>query len=523
MMSEYEYDQPSDDGKVLEKDAALRLALSRLASEFSRESMLSLQRFFGSRHAPIISTGSLKLDLALGTGGLPKGRVVEIYGWEASGKTTLALHIIKEAQKRGGYCAYVDVENALDPSLAESIGVNTEDLLISHLESAESSLSVVDTLIKSGAIDVIVVDSVLRPVLQCSLGHGAAWETEMMSEYEYDQPSDDGKVLEKDAALRLALSRLASEFSRESMLSLQRFFGSRHAPIISTGSLKLDLALGTGGLPKGRVVEIYGWEASGKTTLALHIIKEAQKRGGYCAYVDVENALDPSLAESIGVNTEDLLISHLESAESSLSVVDTLIKSGAIDVIVVDSVAALVPQSELDSVIDGTRPKGQSRLMTQALRKIHSSLCQSQTLLIFINQVRSRPCEGFGNANEVTCGGNALKFYAAVRMRTMKTGLLRNEDEITGVSVSVQIVKNKLAPAMKKAELEIIFGKGITSEAEVLEMACTHGVISKMGDGYYIEGEVLKDEEEAEKYLAENHEVLEKVVSILRSQLFERT
>ncbi|XP_026412316.1 DNA repair protein recA homolog 2, mitochondrial-like isoform X2 [Papaver somniferum] len=345
---------------------------------------------------------------------------------------------------------------------------------------------------------------------------------EMMSEFEYERPADDGEVLEKDAALHLAVTQLSSEFGTGSMLSLRRFFGSRHAQVIPTGSLKLDLALGIGGLPKGRIIEIFGQEASGKTTLALHVIKEAQKLGGYCAYVDVENALDPSLAESIGVNTEDLLVSHLESAESSLSVVDTLIKSGSIDVIVVDSVAALVPQSELDSVVDGPLPKSQSRLMTQALRKIHSSLGRSQTVLIFINQVRYKPSDCFGHATQVTCGGSAMKFYPAVRMKTMKAGLLRNEDEITGVSICVQVVKNKLAPAMKKAELEISFGKGITSEAEVLEMACTHGVISKMIDGYYIEGKLLKDKQEAEKYLAENDEVLDKLVGALRSQLFER-
>ncbi|KAI3951428.1 hypothetical protein MKW92_035324 [Papaver armeniacum] len=335
---------------------------------------------------------------------------------------------------------------------------------------------------------------------------------EMMSEFEYERPVDDCEVMEKEAALHLAVAQLSSEFGTGSMLSLRRFFGSRHAQVIPTGSLKLDMALGIGGLPKGRIIEIFGQEASGKTTLALHVIKEAQKLGGYCAYVDVENALDPLLAESIGVNTEDLLV----------SVVDTLIKSGSIDVIVVDSVAALVPQSELDSVVDGPLPKSQSRLMTQALRKIHSSLGRSQTVLIFINQVRYKPSDCFGQATQVTCGGSAMKFYPAVRMKTMKAGLLRNEDEITGVSICVQVVKNKLAPAMKKAELEISFGKGIISEAEVLEMACTHGVISKMIDGYYIEGKLLKDKQEAEKYLAENNEVLDKLVGALRSQLFER-
>ncbi|XP_010269651.1 PREDICTED: DNA repair protein recA homolog 2, mitochondrial isoform X2 [Nelumbo nucifera] len=343
------------------------------------------------------------------------------------------------------------------------------------------------------------------------------------SEYGCDEPHDDDKAMEKDAALRSALFRLAGDFDKESMLSMQRFFGSRYAPTISTGSLKLDLALGIGGLPKGRIVEIYGQEASGKTTLALHIIKEAQKRGGHCAYLDVENAMDPSLAESIGVNMDSFLIARPISAEKSLSVVNTLVKSGSLDVIVVDSVAALVPQCELDSSIDVSFPDIQSRLMTLALRKIHSSLCQSQTLLVFTNQVRSnlKPCHGFVHANEVTCGGNALKFYAAVRMRITRRGLLKMENEITGLGVSVQVVKNKLAPAMKRAELEIRFGSGICCESEVLEIACQHGLILKEENGYRIEGKVFNDKQEAERYLAENVGVLDKIVTILRKQLFK--
>ncbi|KAJ9695936.1 hypothetical protein PVL29_011077 [Vitis rotundifolia] len=250
-------------------------------------------------------------------------------------------------------------------------------------------------------------------------------------EIECDEYGNDVKAAEKDTALRLAISRLAGDFGRESMLSVQRFFVSRHAPVISTGSLKLDLALGIGGLPKGRIVEIYGREASGKTTLALHIIKEAQKLGGYCAYLDVENAMNPSFAESMGINVDNLLISPPDSAENLLSMVNTLTKSGSMDVIVVDSVAALVPQHELDVVIGGTYQDVQSQIMAQALRKIHYSLCRSETLIIFVNQVRSglKSSHGFGCLDEVTCGGNALRFYAAVRLRVMRTGLLKTEDK----------------------------------------------------------------------------------------------
>ncbi|KAB1222385.1 hypothetical protein CJ030_MR2G005201 [Morella rubra] len=345
-----------------------------------------------------------------------------------------------------------------------------------------------------------------------------------VSEFECDELHDDVKATEKDTALRLALSRLSGDFGRESMLSLQWFFGSRRAPVIPTGSLKLDMALGVGGLPKGRIVEIYGREASGKTTLALHIIKEAQKLGGCCAYLDVENAMDPSLAESMGVNTENLLLSRPSSAENLLSMVNTLTRTGALDVIVVDSVAALVPQCEIDQMIGGAFKDVQSRIMTQALRKIHYSLCHSQTLIVFVNQVRSSPKSGqsFGRVDEVTCGGNALQFYAAVRLKMMRKGLLKTKDKVTGLGVCVQVVKNNLAPAMKKAELEIQFGRGFCRESEVLELACEQGIVVKEGSSYLIEGDVFSGKLEAEHYLAENDEILDKIVMILRRQLVER-
>ncbi|TYJ12392.1 hypothetical protein E1A91_A11G346500v1 [Gossypium mustelinum] len=344
------------------------------------------------------------------------------------------------------------------------------------------------------------------------------------SEFQFDEFRDDNKEIKKDGALRDALSQLSGDFGRESMLSLQRFFRSRHTPVISTGSLKLDLALGIGGLPKGRMVEIYGREASGKTTLALHIIKEAQKRGGYCAYFDVENAMDPSLAEAIGVNTQNLLISLPDCAENLLCAVDTLTKSGSVDVIVVDSVAALVPQCEIDGSIGDNKRDVQARIMTQALRKISSSLCRSNTLILFLNQVRynSKQSQAFGHMDEVTCGGNALKFYSAIRLRMIRTGLLKNEDKVTGLGVCVQVVKNKLAPVMQKAELGIQFGRGFCRESEVLELACEYGIINKEGSNYYIEGKIFSGKQEAERYLAEKDGVLENIAMALRTILFER-
>ncbi|CAH9102731.1 unnamed protein product [Cuscuta europaea] len=349
-------------------------------------------------------------------------------------------------------------------------------------------------------------------------------------EFEYDEiisnNNNNAKVLEKDTALRSALSHLACDNGTESMLSLHRFFGARCAPVISTGSINLDQALGIGGLPKGRIVEIYGQEASGKTTLALHVIKEAQKLGGYCAYLDVENAMDPLFAEAIGVNTNNLLISQPDSAENLLSVVDTLTKSASVDVIVVDSVAALIPQLEIDACIGDSYKDVQSKIMTRALRKIHYSLCNSSALIIFINQVRSKvkqPSKSFGCAEEVTCGGNALPFYAAVRLRLIRKELLKANDTIIGLGISVQVVKNKLAHGAKSnAEVRLKFGKGICNEIEALELGCECGVILQEGNGYFIEGEVLNSKEEAEAYLAENGVVLDSVIKSLRTHLFRR-
>ncbi|XP_057722848.1 DNA repair protein recA homolog 2, mitochondrial-like isoform X1 [Arachis stenosperma] len=354
----------------------------------------------------------------------------------------------------------------------------------------------------------------------CSLSPAVSTEA---SDLEFEVIHDDVKATEKDDALRLAVSQLANEFSEESMLSLQKFFGVRRAQVISTGSLKLDIALGMGGLPKGRIVEIYGREAAGKTTLALQVIKEAQKHGGYCAYLDVENALDASLVESIGVNTGKLLVSHPDCAENVLSMVDTLTKSGAVDVIVVDSVAALLPKRELDQLGVSTKLDLQPRLMTQALRKIQYSLSHSQTLIIFVNQIRFSPksAKGCGPAEEVTCGGNALRFYAAVRLRLSRMGLIKTDDKVEGLRVCVQVAKNKLAPAaLKKAELGIKFGGGFCHEAEVLDLACEHGMIVKDEESYLIEGNTFDTRKAAEVYLAEDDRVFDKLVMDLRRLYF---
>uniref|UniRef100_A0ACD5WKX5 Uncharacterized protein n=1 Tax=Avena sativa TaxID=4498 RepID=A0ACD5WKX5_AVESA len=352
-------------------------------------------------------------------------------------------------------------------------------------------------------------------------GHEAV-SCQLQLDYESDPPLDDGKTLEKESTLNGAVSQLASDFDRDSNLCLERFSQTRRASVISTGSLKLDLALGIGGLPKGRMVEIFGKESSGKTTLALHVAKEAQKKGGYCAYIDAENAFNPLVAEAIGVDIDKLLIAQPDSAENSLSIVNTLV-GGSVDVVVVDSVAALLPKCELEGEIHMKFADLQSRLMTRALRKIQYTLSRSETLIIFVNQVRRRRDRSSGLYKEVTCGGNALGFYSAVRMRTSRRKLRYSDDKATGIGISVEIIKNKLAPAtLKEAGIDMRFGKGICYESEILEMASSHGVIMKEGCGYWINGEFLTDKPEAEKFLLENDAVADDICSKMRSELFER-
>ncbi|KAI0498124.1 hypothetical protein KFK09_021365 [Dendrobium nobile] len=328
-------------------------------------------------------------------------------------------------------------------------------------------------------------------------------------EYERDQQWDVGKVEEKNATLHLALSQLVVDFDRDSNLSMRRFFSTRWAPVIPTGSLKLDQALGIGGLPKVIMV-------------LLLLIMTLFSLTGYCAYLAVENLIDPSLVEAMGIDTENLLVARPNSAENTLSIVNTLVNSRSVDVIVVDSVAALVPECELLGMIDSKSVDMQSQLMTQALRKIQHSLCLSQALVIFVNQVRMKSSKGFDEANEVTCGGNALKFYAAVRMRITRKELLHCQDKITGIGISIEIIKNKMAPALKKVDLEIEFGRGFRSEAEILAMALDHGIIIRKGGGYWIKRKFFKHKQEVECFLAENSDVTEELVNRLKNQLFEK-
>ncbi|KAL8093917.1 DNA repair protein recA homolog 3, mitochondrial-like [Apium graveolens] len=335
--------------------------------------------------------------------------------------------------------------------------------------------------------------------------------------------SDSGEenMSKKDLALKQALDQITTSFGKGSIMWLGRSVSPKEVPVISTGSFTLDLALGIGGFPKGRVVEIYGPEASGKTTLALHVIAEAQKQGGYCVFVDAEHALDPALAKAIGVNTENLLLSQPDCGEQALSLVDTIIRSGSVDVVVVDSVAALVPKSELDGEMGDAHMAMQARLMSQALRKLSHSLSMSQTILIFINQVRAKLSTfTFGGPTEVTCGGNALKFYASMRLNIRRTGLVKKGEETVGSQVTVKIVKNKHAPPFRTAQFELEFGKGISQEAEILELGCKHKFITKAGNAYYnLNGKSFCGKDAIKRFLAEDQDAKEELMMKLREKL----
>nr|CAD1819980.1 unnamed protein product [Ananas comosus var. bracteatus] len=341
--------------------------------------------------------------------------------------------------------------------------------------------------------------------------------------------SDEGDIgweglSQKDLALQQALDQITTTFGKGSIMWLGRSHAPREVPVVSTGSFALDIALGIGGLPKGRVTEIYGPEASGKTTLALHVIAEAQKNGGYCAFVDAEHALDPTLAESIGVKTENLLLSQPDCGEQALSLVDTLVRSGSVDVVVVDSVAALVPKSELDGDMGDAHVALQARLMSQALRKLSHSLSLSETILIFVNQVRAKLSTfgGFGGPTEVTCGGNALKFYASVRLNTKRIGLVKKGEEVVGTQIQVKIVKNKHAPPFKTVQLELEFGKGISRDSEIIELGCKHKFIMKAGTSFYsLNGQNFHGKDAIKQYFAENEAAREALQVKLREKMMQ--
>ncbi len=310
--------------------------------------------------------------------------------------------------------------------------------------------------------------------------------------------------MDKDKALDAALSQIEKAFGKGSIMRLGQ--DNAHADIeaISTGSLGLDLALGIGGMPRGRIVEIYGPESSGKTTLALSVIAQAQKKGGTCAFIDAEHALDPSYAKKIGVDIENLLISQPDAGEQALEITDTLVRSGAVDVLVVDSVAALVPKAELEGEMGDSHMGLQARLMSQALRKLTSTIARSNTLVIFINQIRMKIGVMFGNP-ETTTGGNALKFYASVRIDIRSIGKLKDKEDIIGSQTRVKIVKNKVAPPFKVIDFDIMYGEGISKTGELLDLGIKANIVEKSGSWFAYNGDKLGQGRENAKIFLKEH------------------
>ena len=321
--------------------------------------------------------------------------------------------------------------------------------------------------------------------------------------------------MDKSKALDAALSQIERHFGKGSIMRL----GKRERvdiDTISSGSLGLDIALGIGGLPRGRVVEIYGPESSGKTTLALHAIAEAQKKGGTCAFVDAEHALDPIYARKLGVNIDDLLISQPDAGEQALEIADTLVRSGAVDILVIDSVAALVPRAELDGEMGDVQPGSQARLMSQALRKLTSSISRSNTMVIFINQIRMKIGVMYGSP-ETTSGGNALKFYASVRLDIRRIGAIKDRDEVVGNQTRVKVVKNKLAPPFKQVEFDIMYGEGVSKMGELVDLGVKAGVVEKSGSWFsYDSQRIGQGRENAKIFLKQNPEVAARIEAAVR-------
>jgi recombination protein RecA len=331
------------------------------------------------------------------------------------------------------------------------------------------------------------------------------------------EPMERAGSADRQKALDAALTQIERSFGKGSIMKLGKGENPVEIETISTGSLSLDIALGVGGLPRGRIVEIYGPESSGKTTLALHVIAEAQRQGGSCAFIDAEHALDPSYAKKLGVNIENLLISQPDTGEQALEITDTLVRSGALDVLVVDSVAALVPRAELEGEMGDSHMGLQARLMSQALRKLTASISKSRCMVIFINQIRQKIGVMFGNP-ETTTGGNALKFYASVRLDIRRIGAIKEKETVVGNQTRVKVVKNKLAPPFRVVEFDIMYGEGISLTGELLDLGVQAGVVEKSGAWLSYDGQRIgQGKENARQYLKDHPEVAGAIARQIRA------
>ena len=323
----------------------------------------------------------------------------------------------------------------------------------------------------------------------------------------------------KTKALSAALSQIEKQFGKGSIMRMGDGSVAEDLQVISTGSLGLDLALGVGGLPRGRVVEIYGPESSGKTTLTLQVVAEAQKLGGTCAFIDAEHALDPTYAQKLGVNVSELLISQPDTGEQALEIADMLVRSGAVDVIVVDSVAALTPKAEIEGEMGDSHVGLQARLMSQALRKLTANIKRTNTLVIFINQIRMKIGVMFGNP-ETTTGGNALKFYASVRLDIRRIGSIKKGEEVIGSETRVKVVKNKVSPPFKEAVFDILYGEGISREGEIIELGVNHKIIEKSGAWYSYRGEKIgQGKDNAREYLKQHPDIAREIEGLIRERV----
>lgn len=326
----------------------------------------------------------------------------------------------------------------------------------------------------------------------------------------------EGSSVDKTKALDAALAQIERAFGKGSIMRMGKNQAATEIEVISTGSLGLDIALGVGGLPRGRIVEIYGPESSGKTTLALHTIAEAQKKGGVCAFVDAEHALDPVYARKLGVQLDDLLISQPDTGEQALEITDTLVRSGAVDVLVVDSVAALVPRAEIDGEMGEVQPGLQARLMSQALRKLTASISKSRTMVIFINQIRMKIGVMYGSP-ETTTGGNALKFYASVRLDIRRIGAIKDREEVIGNQTRVKVVKNKVAPPFKQVEFDIMYGEGVSKYGELVDLGVKAGVVEKSGAWFSFDSQRLgQGRENAKTFLKNNPDAAARIEQTIR-------
>jgi len=326
----------------------------------------------------------------------------------------------------------------------------------------------------------------------------------------------EGVSVDKTKALDAALSQIERLFGKGSIMRLGKGDKPVEIETISTGSLGLDIALGVGGLPRGRVIEIFGPESSGKTTLALHCVAEAQKKGGVCGFIDAEHALDPIYARKLGVNLDDLLISQPDTGEQALEIADTLVRSGAIDVLVVDSVAALTPRAEIEGEMGDVQPGSQARLMSQALRKLTASISRSNTMVIFINQIRMKIGVMYGSP-ETTAGGVALKFYASVRLDIRRIGSIKDRDEVIGNTTRVKIVKNKVAPPFKQVEFDIMYGEGVSKTGELIDLGVKAGIIEKSGAWFSFDSQRIgQGRENAKQFLRQNPEIARRIEASIR-------